>query len=141
MLTCFGRGGKGTFRILKMTMNDNALSNPYRELIAEAQREREVADSPEAGALKHAAYAAVFAYSDFLDRHGLIWEWEDDPFWPGRLKASALVITLDYVEGLGGEINIVLKDGAIDRVYSNGTNPDCDGRGPPDIPREQRNHD
>jgi hypothetical protein len=37
-----------------------------------------------------------------------------------------------------GTIDITLKDGALDRVYGNGTNPDPYGRGPPDIPHEPR---
>jgi hypothetical protein len=136
MLTCFERGGKETLRILKMTMNDNVSSHPYRELMAEAQHEWEVTNSPEGDALQTTMCAAIFAYSEFLDRHGLIWDhdYADVP----RLKANALVITLDYVEGLGEKINYGLKDGALDRVYSNGTNPDCYGRGPPDIPHEKR---
>jgi hypothetical protein len=120
-----------------MTMSDSVASHPYRELMAEAQHEREVADSPEADALQNAICVAIEAYSDFLERHGLIWG--DDSDWP-RLKAQALVITKDYGKGMGG-IEISLKDGAIDRVYANGRNPDPDGRGPPDIPHKQRDDD
>jgi hypothetical protein len=139
MLTCFERGGKEKLRIFKMTTNDDVSSHPYRELMAEAQHEREVINSPEGQDLENTLCAAVWAYSDFLNRHDLVWDhgYADLP----RLKANALVITIDYLEALGGEIKIVLKDGAIDRVYSNGTNPDYYGRGPLDIPHEQRNHD
>jgi hypothetical protein len=80
-------------------------------------------------------------YSDFLDRHGLIWEFgvdPDDPDWP-RLKAQALVVTHDY--GRMNGIDITLKDGALDRVCGNGVNPDPFGLGPTDIPRKRRTDD
>jgi hypothetical protein len=107
----------------------------------EAQHEREVAGSPEAQALQNAICEAVNAYSDFLERRGVIWEfgvYPDDPDWP-RLKAEALVITLDY--GLANGIEIILKDGALDRVYGNGSNPDPFGLGPHDIPHQPRTDD
>jgi hypothetical protein len=66
--------------------------------------------------------------------------WDDDPevpFFP-RLKASALVMTYNYGNP---RIEYVLKDGALDRVYANGTNPDPEGRGPADIPHRQRDDD
>ena len=80
------------------------------------------------------------AYSDFLEREGVIWQdgvrdW--DPDLP-RMKAQALVITFDY--GKYG-IEIHLKDGPIDRVYGNGVNPDFEGIGPPDIPHKPRRND
>jgi hypothetical protein len=109
-----------------MTMN----KDPYLELMAAAEHERTVSDSAEGEALRDAVCEAVRAYSDFLDRHGLVWVFDSD--WP-RLKARALVITLDYGEGMGG-IEFVLKDGAVDRVYGDGRNPDPEGRGPPDTP-------
>jgi hypothetical protein len=56
-----------------------------------------------------------------------------------RLKARALGITLDY--GLANGIDIKLKDGALDRVYGNGENPDPFGFGPPDIPHKKRQDD
>jgi hypothetical protein len=117
-------------------MSDLIVPHPYRELLAEAQREREVVDGPEGQALLNAVFDAVGAYSDFLERHGLIWE--DSPDDLPRLKAQALVITVDY-----GRVytNVTLKDGAIDRVYGNGTNPDIEGRGPPDIPHKRRDDD
>jgi hypothetical protein len=86
----------------------------------------------------------VGAYSDFLDRHRLTWEndkVEDSTIPDGipRLKASALVVTL-YYGSLYGTIDITLKDGACDRVYGNGVNPDPFGSGPHDIPgRHHRN--
>ena len=121
-------------------MSDNVVPHPYRDLMAEAEHEREVADSPEAQALQANIYKAVMAYSDFLEREGVIWQdgvrdW--DPDLP-RMKAQALVITFDY--GKYG-IEIHLKDGPIDRVYGNGVNPDFEGIGPPDIPHKPRRND
>jgi hypothetical protein len=55
------------------------------------------------------------------------------------MKAQALVVTFDYGKYSG--IEIWLKDGAIDRVYGTGVNPDPEGLGPPDIPHEQRSND
>jgi hypothetical protein len=109
-------------------MTDNVKEHPYSELLREAEHERGVAESPEGRKLLEVITRAVEAYSAFLDRHGLIFD--DD-----RMKASALVIT--YTCGMG-TIDVTLKDGAIDRVYGNGTNPDPDGRGPPEIPHEYR---
>ena len=79
-------------------MSDNVISHPHRDLMAEAERERGVADSREAQALQAEIYKAVMAYSEFLEREGVIWEDgvdPADPDWP-RMKAQALVITLDY---------------------------------------------
>jgi hypothetical protein len=118
-------------------MSDSVASHPYRELMAEAQHEREVADSPEGAALQDAVCVAVIAYSDFLERNGLIWGSGSD--WP-RQKARALVITRDYGEGYG-TTDFTLKDGPLDRVYGNGRNPDPEGRGPPDIPHKRRGDD
>lgn len=120
-------------------MSDNIVPHPHHELMAEAKREREVADSPEGQALRHAIAEAVGAYSDFLNRQGLIWDYDFDPGNLPRMKATALVVTSDY--GNFGDIDVVLKDGAIDRVYGNGTNPDPLGRGPSDIPHKRRNND
>jgi hypothetical protein len=117
-------------------MSDSVVSHPYHELMAEAQREREVVDSPEAQALLDTIFEAVGAYSDFLERHGLIRD--DYPDYP-RLKARALVATVDY--GKAGEMDVPLKVGALDRVYGNATNPDPFGQGPSDIPHKQRNDD
>jgi hypothetical protein len=55
-------------------MSDSVLSHPYRELMAEAQHERAVTDSPEAATLQDAICTTVSAYSDCLYRRGLIWE-------------------------------------------------------------------
>ena len=92
--------------------------------MTEAKFEKEVAASVEAKVLQKAIFNAVETYSDFLERHGLIWDYghqPDDHDFP-RLKASALVVTLDYKDL--DTIRIMLKDGAIDRVYGKGVNPD-----------------
>ena len=122
-------------------ISDNLISHPHRDLMVEANREREVSDSQEAKALQEAIFKAVNAYSEFLDRHGLIWEFgvdPDDPDWP-RLKAQALVVTVDY--GRCNGIDITLKDGALDRVRGNGVKPDPEDLGPPDIPHKRRSDD
>jgi hypothetical protein len=117
----------------------DVVSHPYRDLVAEAQHEREVADCPEAEALQIAICKAITAYSDFLEDRGVIWQDGVDPEDFPRLKAQALVVTFDYGEYDG--VDIRLKDGALDRVYRNGVNPDPDGRGPRDIPRKGRPDD
>jgi hypothetical protein len=99
-------------------------SFPNRELLAEAAREREITNSPEAEALRERVFEAVQAYGDFLDNKGLFFDDADYP----RVKASTLVVTLAPYIG----IDIRLRDGASDRVYGRGSNPDPDGRGPPD---------
>jgi hypothetical protein len=111
----------------------NIVNHPHHDLLAEANREREVAQSPEGQALLNALRDAAAAYWDFLDRNDIIFEDDADVDWP-RIKATALVVTVT----LCGTIDFKLKDGAIDRVYGNGVNPDPDGRGPADIPHEPR---
>jgi hypothetical protein len=100
--------------------------------MAEAKRERKVVESPEGQALINALMDAAKAYWDFLDRKDLIGEFtaEDEV----RTKASALVVTVT----LAGTIDVRLKDGACDRVYGNGQNPDPFGAGPDDIPHQPR---
>ena len=119
-------------------MSGNVKSHPHRELLEEAAREREVADGPEGQPLQEAIINAVNAYSDFLERNNLIWDGEADPLLP-RLKGQSLVVTLDF--GKCGDIDITLKDGALDRVYGNGINADPEGRGPSDIPHQWRHED
>lgn len=46
-------------------MSDNIVSHPHSELMAEAQREREICDSPEGRALLDRVFDAIAAYSDF----------------------------------------------------------------------------
>ena len=60
-------------------MSDNVVSHPHRDLMAEAKREREIADSAEGQVLQQAICKAVNAYSEFLEREGVIWEIGVDP--------------------------------------------------------------
>jgi hypothetical protein len=92
------------------------------DLAVRAKREREIVNSPEAQALQKAICKAVQAYSDFLDRHGLIW-WDSDDGERPRMMAQALVITADYGADYG-TIDFTLKDGALDKLYGDGTDPD-----------------
>jgi hypothetical protein len=82
-------------------MSDNIIPHPHRDLMAEAKHEREVADSAEAQALQADIYNAVNAYSKFLEREGVIWEFGvKDPDFP-RMKArrwSSHSITAGTVE-------------------------------------------
>jgi hypothetical protein len=100
--------------------------------MAEAKREREVVESPEGQALLNVLMDAARAYWDFLDRNDLISEFTADG--EVRIKASALVVTVT----LEGTVDVTLKDGACDRVYGNGQNPDPYGAGPGDIPHQPR---
>ena len=120
----------------------DVVSHPHRDLMAEAKHERSVVDRPEAEKLKGAIFDAVNAYSDFLEQQGLIFEFSVDPDDDcPRLKATALVVTRHYGDHFG-TTDITLKDGACDRVYGNGVNPDPYGAGPPDIPgRPDRDED
>ena len=93
------------------------VDHPAAALMAAVRAERAVADAPEAEALQNAIYAAVAAYYEYLDRSGLFFDHSYDP---SLLKASALVVTCDML----GAIEIKLKDGAIDRRYGDGENPD-----------------
>ena len=85
-------------------------------------------NGPEAEALQDAIAKAVIAYSDFLERNGLIWEFGCDPTDPDfpRMKAHALVVTRDYGDANGG-VEIVLKDGALDRLFGDGVNQTLTG--------------
>ena len=104
----------------------NIEKHPHHDLLAEAKREREVVESPEGQALLGALLDAARAYWDFLERNHLTYE--DD-----RVKATALIVTVTLCG-----TNVALKDGALDRVYGNGQNPDPDGLGPADIPHKPR---
>jgi hypothetical protein len=119
-------------------MGDDVVAHPFRELLAEAQREREIADTPKARALQCAIAKAVADYEDYLIEHGILWEEDpDDVDGMPRFKATGIVITNDWCGGC----DITLKDGALDRVYGNGKNSDPYGRGPPDIPHRPRTVD
>jgi len=126
---------------IEAEMSDNIIPHPYRDLVGEAQHEHAVVNSPEGQSLLQAMCKAVNAYSEFLERNGLIYEFglkPEDPDWP-RMKAQALVVTVDY--GKMNGIEVALKDGALDRVYGDGVNPDPEELGPPDIPHKRRSGD
>ena len=106
--------------------------HPHHDLMAEAKREREVVESREGQALLNALTDAAIAYYDFLDRNALISDVTADG--ELRIKASALVVTVT----LDGTIDVTLKDGACDRVYGNGQNPDLFNAGPGDILHQPR---
>ena len=109
----------------------NITRHPNYDLMAEAKRELEVVESRQGQALLDARTDAARAYWDFLDRNALI----DEVTANGeiRIKASALAVTVTF-----DEIDVILKDGACDRVYGNGQNPDPCGAGPGDIPHQPR---
>ena len=102
-------------------MEDDVVPCPGFGLAIEAAHETKVASSPEAQALEDAICNAVRAYWDFLERHSMIWEERPDGF--PRLKAQALVVTLDYGDR-NNAVDITLKGGALDRVYGDGVDPD-----------------
>ena len=110
----------------------NITKHPHQDLMAEAKREREVVETREGQALLNALTDAALAYYDFLDENALIDEVTADG--KLRIKASALVVAVT----LDGTIEVTLKDGACDRVYGNGENPDPDNAGPGDIPHQPR---
>jgi len=114
-------------------MTKDVVTHPHRDLMAEAELERDVVESQEAQALQTEIFRAVRAYSTFLEEQGLVWGNEEECL---RMKAQALVITFDY--GNCDRFEIALRGGALDRVYGNGVNPDPDGLGPGDIPHKHR---
>ena len=93
------------------------MSSNDPELMMQATKERAVADSPNGLDLQNRLYEAVLAYGDFLEQQGLFWSDSDPP----KLKASALVVTLNFAED---ELNIILKDGPLDRLHGDGVDPD-----------------
>jgi hypothetical protein len=110
-----------------MSIDDKVVPHPKRGLMAEAMIERELSDSSEAEALQQGIFEAVRAYVDFLHDHNIIWEDGPDPDGVPRLKARALVVTVDFGTDPLGDFDITLKDGALDRVYGDGINPDPSG--------------
>ena len=54
-------------------MSSNVIPHPYHDLMAEAKRERKIVDSAEAEVLRDRIFDAFDAYSQFLERHDLIW--------------------------------------------------------------------
>jgi hypothetical protein len=98
---------------------DNVVDHPAACLMAEVQAERTIRDTLEARSLQVEIHKALEAYWEYLDRHGLIYDDERD-----LMRASALHVIYNDA---GSEI--ILKDGAIDRRYGNGEDPDLDCRG------------
>jgi hypothetical protein len=91
-----------------MTENENPLA-----VANAAGCEREAADTEEANQLRSAIYNALYAYADYLDQCGLIWDHDSiDP-----LKVEGLVAEMDFRstdERVGPTFNIILKGGALD---------------------------
>jgi hypothetical protein len=97
----------------------NILNHPATALMVEVQAERASAATPEAEALVHAICKATSDYWEYLDQHGIIYDYERD-----LMRASALHVTYN-----GSDYDIVLKDGPIDRRYNGGEDPDVERRG------------
>ncbi len=93
--------------------------HPLSALMTEVKSESAIADTPEAQVLQQAIYEAVEAYYNYLDRSGLIYDHDRD-----LLRASGLHV----IRNLCGGIEIVLKDGALDRRYGDGEDPDPECR-------------
>jgi hypothetical protein len=98
----------------------NVVNHPAAALMTEAKKEREIADTTEAQALQEAIFTAVRAYYDYLDRNGLFYDAERE-----LVRASALRVICDMC----GSVGIILDDGAIDRRYGDGEDPDPFGTG------------
>jgi argininosuccinate synthase len=94
---------------------DEAQHIPPGSLMAEVAAEERIIGTKEAQALQHNILTAVNAYYEYLNQNGLFFDHERE-----LLRASALIVTCD----MNGEIKIVLKDGAIDRGYGTGGDPD-----------------
>lgn len=101
----------------------NVVNHPACALMAEAEAERAIADTPEAEALQRAIFDAVRAYYKYLDRHGLFYDADRE-----LVRASGLNVFCDMC----GNVETVLKDGPLDRCYGNGMDPDpfCGGHNP-----------
>ena len=100
----------------------DVVDHPAKSLMGEVKAEREISSTPEARALQEAILQAVRAYWDYLERHGLHYDETRD-----LVRASALHVVCDF-----DSVDIFLKDGAIDRRYRGGDDPDpfYSGRNP-----------
>jgi hypothetical protein len=98
----------------------SVVDHPAKVLMAEVKVERDIADTPEAQALQEAIFTAVRAYYDYLDLNGLFYDAERE-----LVRASALHVICDMC----GDVDIMLKDGPIDRRYGDGEDPDPFGTG------------
>ena len=84
-----------------------------------------------ADSLQDAICRAVRDYCDYLDRHDLLYDDKRE-----LMRASALHVPYD-----GCSYEIRLKDGAIDRRYNSGEDPDPEQRGlNPTWPPERAPH-
>ena len=97
----------------------NILNHPATALMVEVQAERAIAATAEAEVLVQAICKAISDYWEYLDQHGIIYDYERD-----LMRASALHVTYN-----GSDYDIVLKDGPIDRRYNGGEDPDVERRG------------
>ncbi len=75
----------------------------------EVEAERAIANTPEARALQRGIVKAVTAYCEYLSRNGLFYGEERN--WMRALQVTCYE---------WGDIDILLKDGALDRCYSGG---------------------
>lgn len=98
---------------------DKVLTHPASALMDEVKAERAIVDTPEAKILQEAITKDVSAYFDYLDRHGLFYDEERD-----LVRASALRVRCSVIG-----VEIGLEDGALDRRYGNGKDPDPECRG------------
>jgi hypothetical protein len=96
------------------------VDHPAAALMTEVEAERAIVTTPEADALRAAIFDAVRAYYEYLNRRGLFYDADRD-----LVKASALYVICDMI----GDMEIILKDGPIDRRYGQGKDPDPFGQG------------
>jgi hypothetical protein len=105
--------------------------HPYREAMAEAERELAIKGTPEAKALEAAMVEAVWRYMDYLDQKDLFYK--DDPEDPEdipiEVSTALVIIAHPYLN-----CDVILKNGPCQRVYGRGTDPDPLGRNPPAPP-------
>jgi hypothetical protein len=96
------------------------VNHPAAALMTEVKTERAITGTAEAEALQEAIFDAVTAYYKYLDRHGLFYDADRE-----LVRASELHLICDMC----GDIEIILKDGPIDRRYGPGEDPDPFGEG------------
>ncbi len=86
-------------------------------LWSEAQAERTIANTPGAQVLQRGIIKAVEAYCEYLGRNGLFYGEERN--WMRALQVTCYE---------WGDIDILLKDGALDRCYGDNFDSDPDDR-------------
>jgi hypothetical protein len=97
----------------------SVVDHPAAALMREVEAEQAIVEMPEATALIEKVFQSVSDYWNYLERHGLIYDYNRN-----LLRASALHVICD---ALGCEI--MLKDGPIDRRYNGGDDPDLFTKG------------